>query len=430
MVNSFAINARWPARTEEPRDPTDATFCDLRISVGNENVTSYFLANGATEDHLAIPAYYLAEWVAENWWALLWEPRKSEDTQNEDSDFWLRHSILATQHGFVLPNLSITPTGDKVSVYAAARKTEHADATFPRNIEALVERDLVKEELYKLVEGTVAKLVSGLGTPLQDAWLLIKETTSEAEMFCRLVGALGLCPYENNSSIERALDAASSVLSPKQLMDLCLTSTPSDLVIAASVAARAHISLQNEPEIDLSGFGSLKIPRDTFAAPAYRAGYQAARDLRKHFGVSEKDIDGANIVFDKLNMRQAIKSDSAIESSKSPVVGITQRSDGSGKVALIRTSRSSRRFSGARAAYLFWASSPEENRLITAAVTRDQQASRAFAAELLAPQAYIRAQSSAGKLKWDKLQEMAERANVATDVIKLQATNCGLQLTQ
>jgi hypothetical protein len=90
----------------------------------------------------------------------------------------------------------------------------------------------------------------------------------------------------------------------------------------------------------------------------------------------------------------------------------------------------SRRFATARAAFFFWTSGSDERRLIMSAATRDQQASRAFAAELLVPQAYVREQSVGGKLKWDKVQEIAEQAIAAPEVIKFQAQNIGLQLVQ
>ena len=110
------------------------------------------------------------------------------------------------------------------------------------------------------------------------------------------------------------------------------------------------------------------------------------------------------------------------------ILGTTEKQDSVGKVLLIKSSTPSRRFAAARAAYFFWTSGTDERRLITSAVTRDRQASRAFAAELLIPQAYVRQQAVGGKLKWDKVQEIAEQAIAAPEVVKLQAQNIGLQL--
>jgi hypothetical protein len=136
----------------------DATFCHLRISVGGENVTAYITEDRHQEDHIEIPSYYLAEWIAENWWPLLWEPRKNEDRQSDDPDFLSRHSILMAQHGFVLPNVSLVPTGENISIYAAGRTAKYADAQFTARAESLVDRSGVEGELRKFIEGTIANL--------------------------------------------------------------------------------------------------------------------------------------------------------------------------------------------------------------------------------------------------------------------------------
>ncbi|MGK3946091.1 hypothetical protein ABK046_48050, partial [Streptomyces caeruleatus] len=47
-------------------------------------------------------------------------------------------------------------------------------------------------------------------------------------------------------------------------------------------------------------------------------------------------------------------------------------------------------FSAARAAFLAWTGSETSSRLVTTARTRQQRASRAFAAELLAPAAFLK----------------------------------------
>ena len=70
--------------------------------------------------HLAIPVYFLAEWIAENWWPLLWEPRKSEEVP-DDAAFLARHSKLAAQHGFVLPRVIFVPTGRTIDISATGR---------------------------------------------------------------------------------------------------------------------------------------------------------------------------------------------------------------------------------------------------------------------------------------------------------------------
>jgi hypothetical protein len=430
LVNAFTINARWPARVSNALKGADATFCHLRISVGGENVTAYITEDRHQEDHIEIPSYYLAEWIAENWWPLLWEPRKNDDRQSDDPDFLSRHSILMAQHGFVLPNVSLVPTGENISIYAAGRTAKYADAQFTARAESLVDRSGVEGELRKFIEGTIANLNGVSDSPLQSAWALIKNTDKDTLDFCRLIGALGLCPYDTHPAIERALDLASSILTTKQLMDLCLTSTAENVLRSALVAGKVSKALQQASDIDLSPLTAIPAPADACTLPPYYVGYLAARKLRSGFSVADRDVNGAAAVFEKLKIDSNIRNPENLDIAESPILGTTERHDSVGKVSLIKSSKPSRRFATARAAFFFWTSGSDERRLITSAATRDQQASRAFAAELLVPQAYVREQAVGGKLKWDKVQEIAEQAIAAPEVIKLQAQNIGLQLVQ
>jgi hypothetical protein len=83
----------------------------------------------------------------------------------------------------------------------------------------------------------------------------------------------------------------------------------------------------------------------------------------------------------------------------------------------------------ARAAYTAWSSEARtDSRLMTNAVTRDQQASRAFAAETLVPIAYIRSQAKGSKLAQHLMYDIACNASVEVDVVRKQALNNGLQI--
>jgi hypothetical protein len=425
VVVPFRIEPQWPTRRHDPRDLVDATFCSLRIRINDENATSYQTEAGVEEDHVELPAYYLAEWVAENWWALLWEPAKGED--GGDEDFRSRHSICAAEHGFILPNLNIVPAGESVRLYGSARSAKYADARFRRIPETSVDRQIVESALRDFVTKTVARVSPDLGSPLQAAWSLVEETSDDETDFCRLIGALGLSPYDEHAPIERALDSASKVLKDQQLLDLCLTATADNIVKAAYVAAVMHGVLDRSQEIDLAAMPPP--PAEQPGLPPWKYGYQAARMLRSHMSVGDKDIDGAAIIFDRLHVDPAAKPDGALSGVESPIlIGGTSRRESTGRMVLGPTAKQSRKFAAARATYFFLTGKNGDQRLITNAVTPDQQASRAFAAELLVPQTYIRARGDGGRLKWDKVNAIAQDAGVSADVIKLQASNIGFQV--
>jgi hypothetical protein len=98
------------------------------------------------------------------------------------------------------------------------------------------------------------------------------------------------------------------------------------------------------------------------------------------------------------------------------------------RIIIIPEGDGHRRFAAARAIYLAWASEPQSQRLATAAVTRDQQASRQFAAEILVPRAYLEAQASRGRLSYDQAHEIARQRRASPWVVFHQANNSGISI--
>jgi hypothetical protein len=278
------------------------------------------------------------------------------------------------------------------------------------------------------VKETVEHLRGSGDSPLEQTWSLIEATSEEHLTFCRLIGALGLSPYETHASIEKALDMASSILSDQQMMDMCLTSGAENIVKSAFAAGHLAKALSKASELDLSALRDCEPPMDQSGSPAWSIGYKAARRLRDHFSIAETDIAGASTVFDMLNIDPAVKQIDDFRGVDTPLLGGVEKHELSGRLMLTQEQRQGRRFAAARAAYFLWAEEKDQRRFITTAVTRDQQISRAFAAELLVPQSYVRAQAKGRKLSWERVHEIANLAGVAPELIRHQANNSGLQI--
>ena len=111
------------------------------------------------------------------------------------------------------------------------------------------------------------------------------------------------------------------------------------------------------------------------------------------------------------------------------MVGVVERNAFDVKIALLQDHFTQRRFAAARAVFAAWSSEgPEESRFLTPAVTRDQQASRAFAAEMMAPLGFIRSKMKGAKIQQDRVFEIANELNIGSDVVLKQALNNGLQV--
>jgi hypothetical protein len=113
------------------------------------------------------------------------------------------------------------------------------------------------------------------------------------------------------------------------------------------------------------------------------------------------------------------------------VVGVVQRNDQAVRIALVQENERHRRFAAARGIFAAWASKQrQESRFLTPSVTRDQQANRSFAAEILAPFSYIRSQAMRGRISQDRIFELASDLNIGSDVVWKQAQNKGLQVVR
>jgi hypothetical protein len=157
-MTKFSITCSWLPHKGESE--IDQTLSKLIMTVGDRVVTEYRSEYLPQSEHLEIPAYYLAEWIAGNWWPLLWEPRKNEDI-GDDQDFLDRHCILAAQHGFALPKVLIVPQDKNINVSAGSRTVPLADdVRFLRSGNVVLPRQDIETELRKFVQKVVSRLIS------------------------------------------------------------------------------------------------------------------------------------------------------------------------------------------------------------------------------------------------------------------------------
>jgi hypothetical protein len=432
-MSTFVIRRSWLPR--KGSSEVEVTMCRLQFFLNDQNVSEY---RGEHEDgeFLEIPAYFIAEWIAENWWPLLWEPRKSEDA-GDDADFLARHSLLTAQHGFALPKLLIVPAGKAVHITASARDVQFADIRFHKSASTWLLRNDVESQLRHFAQ-EVATRISGSSisnTDLQEAWSLIEHTTDDELPFCRFMGALGLSPYIPNGEVEEVLDRVLPVLGERLTMDLCLASVPQEIDTAAQAAELALAGARSAPESTLEPLAAIAVPSDNASVPAWRRGVEAAKRVRTRLGIKETDPNGASKFFEKLNIdpnattKDTVQPGNMVGAITGNVVGAVTRESQTLRVALLQQAFHQRRFAAARAAYTAWTSEHKESRLLTLAVTRTQQANRAFAAELTAPVAYLRAHAeNSSKLSQDLVFELAANLHIGADVVQKQALNNGLQI--
>lgn len=428
-MTDFRISARWIP--QEGRNEADATLSNLLIEVNDRKVSEFVDRKGQVSECLQIPAYYLAEWIAENWWPLLWEPRKGEE--GDDAAFLTRHSFLAAQHGYALPKVLVVALGRAIEITASSRSVQLADVRFKQRAQTSCARDVVERQLHEYVQSVVDRLdeMRVTGTWLQDTWALISDTDVDVEPFCRFAGALGLSPYDIDEAIAATIERLQPLLGDRFLMDLCLATSAEQFPAMAVVAERAHQIVRDAPTSTLSPIASVDPPKENLSIPAYRRGVQGAYILRKRLGIKDTDVRGATKIFERFEIDTAVRSSpsSNTTSDETAITGVVVRNDGVMKIGLLQEKETKRRFAGARAIFSAWSSDGStEPRLLTSAVTRDQQANRAFAAELTAPEAVVKSYAKNGRLSTASLFDLAAEAQISPDVVAKRASDIGIRV--
>src|SRR5580658_6848728 len=148
----FLVNVKWPPPSElGPERALDGSVGELSIAVRDKVVTAYKRDRGDVGTVLTIPLYDVAAWIAENWWALLFEPKKN-DRQEEDADFRARHWLGAARHGFALPDLWFLPEGDRIELSAKSTYLRFARLTFTEDVSESVGLEAVQQGLSDFVE--------------------------------------------------------------------------------------------------------------------------------------------------------------------------------------------------------------------------------------------------------------------------------------
>ena len=433
---TLSLKCNWLEQVARPsKDELDATLAAVRIIIDGRNVTTYTdlsdtVRNRAEEqltDKLHLPAYFMAEWFAENWWPLLYEPKKTEDASRGSLDFDARHALLSAQHGFALPDVRIEPAGDAVQVGCHAREVPLAGVRFPYRATKGYSRQVVRAVLSDFVRQCAARLAAcGIQhTPMQKAWKCVEGTTAEQEIFCRLAGALGMNPYSAGERVIQAISALYDLVGEQAAADLCMASSEEDIDANAQLVSAMTATLNGPHNSTLLPLETLRLPPDKLDAPAWSRGKNAAIAVRKVLGVSSSDHQGADKFFEQLQLD--ISAGIHYISEEEPIcAGGVDRQEQELAVALVQKQAEARRFAACRAIFLGLSSPTLSRRVLTNTVARDQQASRAFAAEMLVPSNYIKDVARRQGLNREIVGEIARERRAGVGAVSWQAVNNGL----
>ena len=350
-------------------------------------------------DTIYVPAFAVAQWVIRNWWFLLYEPSPTElppgplASWTMEQSAWLhRHCMRSADAELFLPRLLLWNDGRHV----CAAWSPDAEAAYDRMPGHFLYGSFVQLDPSDVEDGlrdfltTVLRWVEGSSddraVDLRENWRAIVESTAKEAAFARAAARMGLDPYAITEwppglpeLVETALSDDVARPFAKDFLAVAQPTTAAPLWDWVNdLIDAAH--LEPAPALNAS---SLRL--DTRERGG-QAGVMAARHLRRVLEISDDhSIEIADVV-DKAGFG-GVKFESHNHRPDNTVKVAVGWRNGSDAVIIGPTPElpEAKRFLEARALFHALFTCDSGPRLVTRGHDWDQQASRGFAAELLAP---------------------------------------------
>lgn len=447
MSRSLSISCeRVPQQADDPLE--QQTWAAVRIYARGRCVTRWLDRDFQQEiDAVYIPAFPLARWVVMNWWALLNEPCRDELPPSphalwtEREHAWLqRHCLRSAESGLFLPRLSIWNNGRYLSAHWIA-DADNSYLTMPGtflygSIAAIDFQEA--EDAFRSFVGTVLRWIED-STDLRAArlranWEAITNADPQEVAFCRAAGRMGLDPY----------DISAWPTGLVELLETLSEENPSpivtDFLSSAAVENAAPLWKWVNQAQQTGNLGPAAAPSplplelDTYAAG--QAGVSAAHRLRQQLGIDNPPLPSVEGVANEIGLGPIVYEDYNHLPGTSIRAAVGWQAGGKAVVLGPKPpSMESQRFLLARGLFHATFMCQRGARLITRAHDWDQQASRGFAAELLAPRAALAAAIPADldeDERADVITSLAERYRVHPELVRRQLQNAarfGIQST-
>ena len=402
-----------------------ATFASLRIDVLGQPLTQVLDHRARTvRDHIFVPLYPIAEWLASNWWFLAHEHENR--VKREGSAFRHRHSLSTSTDGYALPNLTIVASGGRTSLTWGDQEPGWAAVRFLGRGSATVERDQFMQGCAEFIDRVIRRLISHdiSSTFLQDEWDAIQNADADERAFCEMSAGLGWDPFDLDDSMRRQVVELADRLGELRneavaVFDPVAPSKDCSALLAAVEAAKPN-------ELPLPRLDPVALGMEFQHRHPWDVGYELARRARREFGLDGQPIASteslAHALGQDLETLRRATEPLELLSPLELVDGVVTRGP-SGAVALGLRARgeAGMRFLLCRA--LGEAIYHRGDALLTKGTTARQRLNRAFAAEFLAPSSSLAERIPHPTVDGEQVDDLAEEFGVSTRVVQHQLEN-------
>lgn len=416
------------------------TWCRLEMRIGGSPSTR-------VEDHLSrsfrdgiyIPLLPLAEWLVSCWWFLFHESPQHESivggrrAGEHERTWYARHNLLVAREGYALPDLTLVRADDDLMLLKQVSDPEDAGqypVRFTSDLQALVPRRLVLEQFQSMLDAIAERLGEATddGRAFNQQWRAVRSMSGEDRTLRERAAALGMDgddPDEVDDSLAAALVYGFNDIPRALVPELLDGALPGDLESRALRVRALRGGARGEQDT-----GALSTARTVLtmgdgiglSAESFRIGWELADRFRKRILKAD-----AAVVSAELDQRIAdlgiidVWADAALPGDEAIRGWVGAQASGTAPVVVSRQGGGSPRFLSARALAL--ALLGRRERLITDSVSHSQRVARAFAAELLAPVAYVQARVTRSTVTQEHLAAIAQDAAVHPLVVRHQIEN-------
>lgn len=403
-------------------DAEARTITRLRILVEDNLISRNVSKRGGGESEAINTSLFpLAEFLAKNWWPLLYEPVRPNITDA----FRVRHRLDSGMRGYAFPSIALWSGGERTVVADWASfnnpfATISFLATRPEEPVQLG-RDAVEVNLMDVVE-TVLERTAGSAPELLEAWDRVRNSIADPNEFayCTAAGRLGLDPYDPDApDLSDWADGISQTL----FSDVSEIAEVRNLPETTKWLRESEARLKIFPETNLANFGKPAI--DNMDDPAWMVGQVSAELLRIHAGVP---VENPRQAVSELLGSVIAEGGELGKQGPEGVSALVERLGSSARIGTVARSARQRRFRACAATYLAWTAEEGQGRAATEAITRRQQASRAFAAEMVAPRQALLARATPAGFDEEDLYQLAGDFICPYETVMWQSLRAGIQL--
>ncbi len=410
------------------------TWAWLSIQVNDTTcLTEGMLQSGLRAEGVYGSYLPLLEWLLENWWSLLHEGAPSavpfaRSFFPSDAAWVRRHNLVAAREGFALPDCSIFADEDVIRLQWHPEPAQEGQRIrFIGSGEARIGREPFTAALRGFIEAALGRLRDALeGGRLVDtpdlrqlfaAWHAIREAKGAEAAFCRVMGALGVDPYDPDAIPESLAGVVEGVIRDfaDPLRDALVAGSGPETL--AGNARWVQARMRTYDHLDGKGAGGTHPARR-----AFEAGYECARRLRAEWVRSQDPLLDLEGFF--RHWVGGLETE-VIEAEQVNVQGFLGQGGNRLVLALPQALPApARRFVTARAAYGLATQLPGgPPGLVTEAATWTQRAGRAFAAEFLAPAQALTERTRGLPVHETQVEALAGEFQVSPAVIRHQLQN-------